>query len=219
MPARAAASGRTSPSDAHWFFLSAWPNLLCTPDLPSLPILQVLSITEKDLMPDFVIRSGIRYLLSQRKKEVSRQPRLGAGTHMPIPHSRLNPRELLCLHVRSFFTSVSNVLPLRPASTAGAAAAHANSSHSAQAIRVEGGCFLGAPRRSKKRCQWLRAFKPAPARLSSAAAACIITIPGPQSNPTAGEAYYQRLQAFRDELAGMPVAVQVTHPHALPLPL
>lgn len=32
---------------------------------------QVLAITEKDLVPDFVIRTGIRYLLSQRKKETN----------------------------------------------------------------------------------------------------------------------------------------------------
>lgn len=36
---------------------------------------QVLAITEKDLVPDFVIRTGIRYLLSQRKKEVRKDRR------------------------------------------------------------------------------------------------------------------------------------------------
>lgn len=56
---------------------------LSTPVTSTLLTWQVLAITEKDLVPDFVIRTGIRYLLSQRKKEV-RLARLALASRLPL---------------------------------------------------------------------------------------------------------------------------------------
>ena len=85
-------------------------------------------MTERDVVPDFVLRAGMRYLLAQRAREVG---------------------------------------------------ALAVSAHIAAA-------FIAPP------------LTPAFARLILSSQTAV-----------AGEEYHARLQAFRDELAGMPVAVQV----------
>lgn len=95
----------------------------------------VLRVVERDLVPDSITRTGIRYLLSGRVKEVG-------GSMAPITWS---------------------IVAL--AASAAFAAAAANT-----------------------------------ARLHC---------PLPQTTDLPSEEHYARLQAFRDELAGMPVAVQV----------
>ena len=106
----------------------------------------VLGLTEKDVVPDVVLRAGIRYLLSQRAKEVC----------MGRSHRWRSP---VCSRLSS---SSSSSRRHRPAASGLAR------------------CLL----------------------LPEAA------LPLLQTSSCSGEEFYRRLQAFRDELASMPVAVQ-----------
>ena len=101
-----------------------------------------LGLTEKDVVPDVVIRAGIRYLLNQRAKGV----RTGSSSWWRSPVCSRPPPP-----------------PLPPPPAA---------------------------------ASLLRLLRPALSLLL-------------QTSSCSGEEFYRRLQAFRDELASMPVAVQV----------
>ena len=118
----------------------------------------VLGLTEKDVVPDVAIRAGIRYLLSQRAKEVRtgtsswwRSPRCSRQLPPPAASSCLPPPAAACRRR----LPASSTEAARPGSAL-----------------------------------------PGPLLL-------------PQTSSCSGEEFYRRLQAFRDELASMPVAVQV----------
>lgn len=133
---------------------------------------QALGAVERGLVPDAVVRAGIRWLLTQRKREV----RWCDALYRCAGAVALFGNGVLCIGQAAALCQDCAAWCV----TAGGAVGHAASAELAPTCTM-----------------------PPHAMLCSAMLCCLQTT-------ASGEDYYRRLQAFRDELAGMPVAVQAS---------
>lgn len=154
--------------------------------LYDLAFSQALGAVERGLVPDAVVRAGIRWLLTQRKREVG-------AAHFKLRAAAASDSKLLV-----WLGSVCH--SIAASSWPGCVGCcHACTAHALISPRLPLSCLH-------------KPLPPAHLHLpisSSPCPACCASLRCLQTTPC-GEEYYRRLQAFRDELAGMPVAVQAS---------